>query len=73
MVYLIRKDFLIQKRNLLVCVIIALLMSVAWSNMGDLGFLMGTVVVSYLLIFGAIAIEDKNNSDILLVDRKSVV
>lgn len=67
MVYLIRKDFLIQKRNLLVCVIIALLMSVAWSNMGDLGFLMGTVVVSYLLIFGAIAIEDKNNSDILLV------
>lgn len=67
MFHLIKKDFLIQKRNLVMSAIIALIMMIAWSNMGSIGFMMSTVVVSYLLIFGAVAIEDKNNSDVMLV------
>jgi|HigsolmetaGSP11D_1036233.scaffolds.fasta_scaffold01679_5 hypothetical protein len=60
---LIKKDFLIQKRNLFLSAFIAVLFLAAWSNVS---LMFSVIMVSYMLVFGASAYEDKYNSDKLL-------
>ena len=61
---LIKKDFLIQKRNLLLSVVISVLFLAVWTNYN---LMISTIMISYMLVFGASAFEDKNNSDKFLV------
>lgn len=67
MYLLIKKDFLIQKRNLKLSILLALFFSVSFSSIGTAGLIYSIYAVSYFLASGASALEDKNNSDMMLV------
>jgi ABC-2 type transport system permease protein len=67
MYHLIKKDFLLQKKNLKLSILIAFFFSVSFSSIGAAGLTYSIYAVSYLLALGASALEEKNNSDIFLV------
>lgn len=66
MYHLIKKDFFMQKRQLMIAVLLTVFFSFTLSNMGTSGFIIGILAITYQLVFGASALEDKNNSDIIL-------
>ncbi|WP_026678621.1 ABC-2 transporter permease [Fictibacillus gelatini] len=67
MYHLIKKDFLIQKRNLKLSILLLLFFSVSFSSIGTTGLIYSICAVSYFLALGASALEEKNNSDMMLV------
>ena len=67
MYHLIKKDFIIQKRNLKLSILLLLFFSISFSSIGTAGLIYSIYAVSYFLASGASAIEDKNNSDMMLV------
>ncbi|HHW37972.1 MAG TPA: ABC-2 transporter permease [Bacillales bacterium] len=67
MYYLIKKDILIQKKNLLMSCILMIFFVVTLSNIGIAGLSISILAISYTLALGASQIEDKNKSDLMLV------
>lgn len=64
---LIRKDFIIQKKNLKLSILLIIFFSFSFSSIGTTGLIYSIFAVSYFLASGASAVEDKNNSDMMLV------
>ncbi len=77
MYHLIKKDILIQKRALKLSFLLIIFFSITLSNIGSVGLTIGILAVTYQLVLGASALEDKNNSDIILISlpirRSSIV
>ncbi|MBD8005080.1 ABC-2 transporter permease [Bacillus norwichensis] len=67
MYHLIKKDILMQKRALKLSVLLILFFSFTLSSLGAAGLTIGILAITYQLVLGASALEDKNNSDIILI------
>ncbi|WP_102275536.1 ABC-2 transporter permease [Cytobacillus massiliigabonensis] len=67
MYHLIKKDILMQKRALKLSVLLIIFFSITLSNIGPAGLIVGILAITYQLVLGASALEDKNNSDIILI------
>jgi len=65
--YLIKKDILMQKKTIGLSLFVILLFSFTLSPMGTAGFAVSTLAVTYMLMLGASALEEKTNSDMMLV------
>ena len=66
MYHLIKKDFLIQKKSLKLSLLLMLFFSVTFSTLGSNGLTVSILAISYMLVLGASALEDNNNSDMML-------
>jgi len=66
MYYLIKKDLLVQKYNLLISLLIVLTFTIAFANLGPVGLSLSIFAVSYILIMGAASQDDRTNGDMLL-------
>ncbi len=64
---LIKKDFMIQKKTLMLSMILMAFFAMSFAAFESAGLVMSVVAFSYLFVQGASAIEDKSNSDVLLV------
>jgi ABC-2 type transport system permease protein len=77
MLSLIWKDLRIQKRNLWIVPLYAIIMHVAFANMPAGAYSTGAMAVAYILIANASVYDEKNNSDMLWcslpVQRKTIV
>ncbi len=67
MYHLIKKDILIQKKAFLFAFLLTLFFSLSFTGMGSAGLALSVSTVTYALVLGASALEDKSNSDKLLV------
>ncbi|MFC0418229.1 ABC-2 transporter permease [Cytobacillus solani] len=67
MYHLIKKDILMQKRALKLSVLLIIFFTITLSNIGPAGLTVGVLAITYQLVLGASALEDKNNSDIILI------
>lgn len=67
MYHLIKKDILMQKRALRLSVLLIIFFTITLSNIGPAGLTVGVLTVTYQLVLGACALEDKNNGDIILI------
>ncbi|PAC35263.1 ABC-2 transporter permease [Caldifermentibacillus hisashii] len=67
MFHLIKKDLLVQKKSVLLSIVFILFFSLFFSKIGAPGLLIGVLGVTYLLALGSSAIDDKNNSDKMLI------
>ncbi|GIN92692.1 hypothetical protein J22TS1_37430 [Siminovitchia terrae] len=67
MYHLIKKDILMQKRALKLSILLMIFFSFTLSNLGAAGLTIGILAITYQLVLGASALEDKNNSDIILI------
>jgi hypothetical protein len=66
MYHLIKKDFLMQKRHLKLSLLVALFFAAVLASLGPLGLSLSIFVISYMLVLGASAQEDKTHGDMLL-------
>jgi hypothetical protein len=66
MYHLIKKDFLMQKRYLKLSLLVALFFAAVLASLGPLGLSLSIFVISYMLVLGASAQEDKTHGDMLL-------
>ena len=76
MLHLIKKDILIQKRTFALSVVLMIFFSIIFSSMGPGGIGMAMITIAYMLVFGASALDDKNNSDKILISlpiRKNTI
>lgn len=77
MYHLIKKDILMQKRSLKLSLLLFIFFSITFSNIGSVGLAIGVLAITYQLVLGASALEDKNSSDIILISlpikRSSIV
>lgn len=67
MYHLIKKDLLMQKKVLIFALLYLLLFTFFIAKNEPTGLMVGILVVTYLLSLGSAALEDKNNSDIMLL------
>ncbi|WP_066304261.1 ABC-2 transporter permease [Bacillus sp. FJAT-29814] len=67
MYQLIKKDVLVQKNSLLLSLVLIIFFSFTLSNMGTVGLIVGIITVTYQLVLGASALEEKVNSEIILI------
>ena len=67
MFYLIKKDILMQKRTVKLSIIYILLFTIFISKNEPIGLTIGILSVTYMLALGSSALEDKNNSDKMLI------
>lgn len=67
MYHLIKKDILIQKRAIALSFLLICFFSLTLSNLGPAGLMVGILAITYHLLLGATALEDKNNSDKILI------
>ncbi|MED5099554.1 ABC-2 transporter permease [Niallia circulans] len=67
MYHLIKKDILIQKRSIALSLLLICFFSVSLSSLGEVGLMVGILAITYQLLLGASALEDKNNSDKVLI------
>ncbi|WP_313800236.1 ABC-2 transporter permease [Cytobacillus sp.] len=67
MYHLIKKDILMQKKALKLSVLLIIFFTITLSNMGPAGLTVGVLAISYQLVLGASALEDKNKSDVILI------
>ncbi|MEQ2525283.1 ABC-2 transporter permease [Robertmurraya yapensis] len=67
MYHLIKKDILMQKRALKLSILLIIFFTFTLSNIGPAGLTIGVLAITYQLALGASALEDKNNSDIILI------
>lgn len=77
MFHLIKKDILIQKKSFALSLLLMLFFSFTLSSLGPTGITIGIIAIAYQLGLGASALEDKNNSDIILISlpikKKTIV
>lgn len=77
MYHLIKKDLLMQKKSLLFALIYLILFTLTIAKNEPMGLILGILVVTYLLAIGSASLEDKNDSDIMLlslpIKKKSIV
>lgn len=67
MYHLIKKDIIMQKRTIGLSLLFILFFTFTLSEIGPSGLVVNILAVTYMLALGASAVEDKNNSDIMLV------
>lgn len=67
MFHLIKKDILIQKKTVLLALLYLIIFTVFISQNELIGLTASVFAVSYMLVMGACALEDKNNSDMMLI------
>lgn len=67
MLQLIKKDILMQKRTLGLSVALMIFFTFTFSNVGSAALGIAILAIAYQLTLGASALEDKNNSDIILI------
>ncbi|MDQ0214019.1 ABC-type transport system involved in multi-copper enzyme maturation permease subunit [Oikeobacillus pervagus] len=67
MYHLIKKDILMQKKAIKLSVLLIIFFTFTLSNIGPAGLTIGVLAITYQLALGASALEDKNNSDIILM------
>ncbi|NSL50813.1 ABC-2 transporter permease [Calidifontibacillus erzurumensis] len=67
MYHLIKKDLLIQKKNLFIVCLLIIFFLATLSNIGPAGFTISVLAISYSLLLCASQIDEKNNSDIVLI------
>lgn len=67
MYHLIKKDILMQKKAIKLSVLLIIFFTFTLSNIGPAGLTIGVLAITYQLVLGASALEDKNNSDIILI------
>ncbi|WP_338448704.1 ABC-2 transporter permease [Niallia oryzisoli] len=68
MYHLIKKDFLMQKKALKLSILLMLFFSITLvHNLGTAGLSVGIIAITYQLVLGTSALEDKDNSDMILV------
>jgi len=65
--HLIKKDWLVQKRSVMLSLLLMLFFTVSFSSVGPVGLSISIVTISYMLALGASAMEEKNNNDITLI------
>ncbi|WP_017753950.1 ABC-2 transporter permease [Calidifontibacillus oryziterrae] len=76
MLHLIKKDILIQKKNMLISLLLIAFFLVTLSNLGPAGLSISILAISYSLALGASMMDDKTNSDMMLVSlpiKKSTI
>lgn len=76
MFHLIKKDVLMQKRTLLLSLLIMVFFSFTLSPMGTAGLTVSIWAICYLFVYGAGMLEEKTNGDKLLVSlpiRKNTI
>jgi hypothetical protein len=56
-----------QKKAIKLSVILIIFFTITLSNIGPAGLTIGVLAITYQLVLGACALEDKNNSDIILI------
>jgi len=66
-----------QKRTLKLSFLLIIFFTISLSKIGPAGLTISILAVSYMLVLGASALEDKNNSDVMLVSlpikKKTIV
>lgn len=67
MFHLIKKDILMQKKSFALAILLMFFFTFTLSNIGPVGLSIGILAITYQLGLGASALEDKNNSDIILI------
>ncbi|MCQ4636262.1 ABC-2 transporter permease [Anaerovorax odorimutans] len=67
MLHLIKKDFLIQKRNLAVAVAFIVFLNLFAKQGSTFAFVLSVLGVTYILVLGSGDIEQKNDCNIILV------
>ncbi|WP_251548824.1 ABC-2 transporter permease [Neobacillus muris] len=67
MFHLIKKDILVQKHALLISIALIIFFSISLSSLGPVGMTVGIITITYQLVLGASALEEKANSDIILI------
>ncbi len=76
MLHLIKKDILVQKRSFVLSVVLMVFFSISFSGMGPGGLGVAMMTIAYMLVLGASAVDDKNNSDKILISlpiRKNTI
>ncbi|MDF1511352.1 ABC-2 transporter permease [Robertmurraya sp. DFI.2.37] len=67
MYHLIKKDVIMQKRAIGFSLLFIFFFTFTLSEIGPSGLVVNILAVTYMLALGASAVEDKNNSDLMLV------
>ncbi|WP_445486897.1 ABC-2 transporter permease [Niallia sp. 03133] len=67
MYHLIKKEILMQKKMLKSSILIMMFFSFTLSNLGPGGMILAIVSITYQLVLGASAMEDKSNSNVILI------
>lgn len=67
MYHLIKKDILMQKKSFALAILLMCFFTFTLSNIGPVGLSIGILAITYQLGLGASALEEKNNSDIILI------
>lgn len=76
MYHLIKKDLLIQKKSVILSVLLIIFFSLYFSEIGPGGLTLSVFAVTYMLTLGASAIGEKNDSDKMLISlplKKSTI
>ncbi|MFJ7731722.1 ABC-2 transporter permease [Lysinibacillus sp. NPDC097231] len=76
MIHLIKKDILMQKKTIGLSLLFIFIFTFTLSEIGPSGLVVNILAVTYMLVLGASAVEDKNNSDIMLISlpiKKSTI
>lgn len=77
MYQLIKKDLLVQKKTIILSLILIIFYAFYFGDMGPAGLALSAFTVTYMLTLGAFCIDEKNNSDKLLISlpikRSSIV
>ena len=74
--HLIKKDLLVQKHSILAAFALIVFFSITLSNLGPVGMTVGIVAITYQFVLGASALEEKVNSDIILISlpiKKNII
>ncbi|MCJ7843193.1 ABC-2 transporter permease [Lederbergia sp. NSJ-179] len=68
MYHLIKKDILMQKKALKLSILLMIFFTFTLlTNIGSVGLTIGVLTITYQLVLGAYALEDKNKGDIILI------
>lgn len=77
MYQLIKKDLLVQKKAFILSLVLIIFYAFYFGDMGPAGLALSAFTVTYMLTLGAFCIDEKNNSDKLLISlpikRSSIV
>lgn len=77
MYHLIKKDLLMQKKALVFALLYLIFFTFTIAKNEPIGLTIGILVVTYMLALGSASVEDKNDSDIMLlslpIKKKSIV
>lgn len=77
MYQLIKKDLLMQKKALMFALLYLIFFTFAIAKNEPIGLTIGIMVVTYMLALGSASLEEKNDSDIMLlslpIKKKSIV